>query len=318
MTITYRAAAEPARSRRDYWQYVVSEAMGPIHLQVLGEVAERDRLVLGDLGAVRVGDLATGRPGGANRRSRHIRQSDPDLCKIDVVAEGHGVIEQAGRQATLRAGDLALMDLTRPGRWSMSPSRLIAIVFPRSLVPLRRDEVDRLTAVTISGRQGTGAVVSTLARSLADQLPNSDPAEGARLGTAVLDLFAAVLAGRLDRALPAPNRQRALQTRLEAYVERRLDDPDLSPQAIADAHFISVRYLHRLFEGRPETVTGWIRRRRLERCRRDLLDPALRDRPVSAIGARWGMPNPAHFSRAFRAAFGVPPAEFRAGHDHSS
>jgi AraC-like DNA-binding protein len=58
-------------------------------------------------------------------------------------------------------------------------------------------------------------------------------------------------------------------------------------------------------------VADWIRRRRLERCARDLLDPALRGEPVGAIGARWGLTNPAHFSRVFRAAYGVPRAEYR-------
>jgi AraC-like DNA-binding protein len=80
---------------------------------------------------------------------------------------------------------------------------------------------------------------------------------------------------------------------------------------IADAHFISLRYLHKLFEAEQTSVAEWIRRRRLERCRRDLLDPALRATPVGTIAARWGLHNPAHFSRLFRASYGVPPAEFR-------
>jgi hypothetical protein len=49
----------------------------------------------------------------------------------------------------------------------------------------------------------------------------------------------------------------------------------------------------------------------LERCRRDLLDPSLGDVPVSAIAARWGLTNAAHFSRAFRAAYGASPVEYR-------
>jgi AraC-like DNA-binding protein len=106
--------------------------------------------------------------------------------------------------------------------------------------------------------------------------------------------------------------RRAMMARVQAYIDRHLGDPTLSPQSIADAHFISVRYLHRLFEAEEVTVAGWVRARRLERCRRDLLDPALRDRPVSAIAARWGIPNAAHFSRVFRDAYGVPPIELRA------
>ena len=57
-----------------------------------------------------------------------------------------------------------------------------------------------------------------------------------------------------------------------------------------------------------------IRRRRLERCRRDLLDPTMAHRPASAIAAGWGLGNPAHFNRLFRNAYDLPPAEFRQRH----
>ncbi|GAA2788117.1 hypothetical protein GCM10010470_23340 [Saccharopolyspora taberi] len=55
----------------------------------------------------------------------------------------------------------------------------------------------------------------------------------------------------------------------------------------------------------------WIRQRRLERCRRDLTNPHLRQRPVHAIAARWGFTDPAHFSRIFRAAYGLSPSDYR-------
>jgi AraC-like DNA-binding protein len=41
------------------------------------------------------------------------------------------------------------------------------------------------------------------------------------------------------------------------------------------------------------------------------MDPALIPRPVSAIAARHGFTSPAAFSRTFRAAYGLPPGEFR-------
>ncbi|MBO0832730.1 MAG: helix-turn-helix domain-containing protein [Actinobacteria bacterium] len=49
----------------------------------------------------------------------------------------------------------------------------------------------------------------------------------------------------------------------------------------------------------------------MERCRRDLSDPALTERPVAAVAARWGFTSAADFSRAFRAAHGMPPGEYR-------
>jgi AraC-like DNA-binding protein len=130
----------------------------------------------------------------------------------------------------------------------------------------------------------------------------------------VLDLVTVALAARLDRTatLPPPTRQRALRQRVHAFVEARLGDPGLSPATIAAAHHISVRSLYKLFEAEETSVAGWVRQRRLERCRRDLLDPASAARPVSAVAARWGLVNAAHFSRAFRAAYGLSPVEYRA------
>jgi AraC-like DNA-binding protein len=55
---------------------------------------------------------------------------------------------------------------------------------------------------------------------------------------------------------------------------------------------VSVRQLYKLFETQECTVAEWIRHRRMERCRRDLSDPALLHRPVGAIAAQWGLPTP--------------------------
>ena len=58
-------------------------------------------------------------------------------------------------------------------------------------------------------------------------------------------------------------------------------------------------------------MASYIRDLRLARCRRDLTDPALRNQPVQTVAARWGFPDKAHFSRAFRAAYGTTPQEHR-------
>ncbi len=130
---------------------------------------------------------------------------------------------------------------------------------------------------------------------------------------AALDLLTVALAGRLDRhgEVRPDVSQRALLLRVRAFIEDRLADPRLSPATVARAHHVSLRFLYKLFEGERASVAGLIRERRLDRCRRDLLDPSLGGVPVSAIAARWGLTNAAHFSRAFRAAYGVSPVEYR-------
>jgi hypothetical protein len=48
--------------------------------------------------------LTAGRPGGASRSRRHIRRLDLEVCKIDVLARGRGVVAQDGREASLGPG----------------------------------------------------------------------------------------------------------------------------------------------------------------------------------------------------------------------
>jgi AraC-like DNA-binding protein len=308
VTVVHTADDVPVAARSDYWRHVIGETIVP-----LDPIEYPDRLVAGEVGAIRVGEMTARGTGGAKRTAMHIRRSDPELFKIDVLAAGRGVIEQGGRSVALEPGDFTLVDLSRPAHWMMDSARVVAVTFPAALLPLRRDEAARVTAVRIRGDRGPGALVSSLARQLVHHLDDYGGAEGTRLGTAVLDLLGAGLAARLDRAdrLPPGSRRRALLARIRAFIEERLADPGLTPGSIAAAHFISVRYLHKLFEAEQSTVAGWIRRRRLERCCRDLLDPALAAEPVAAIGFRWGLPDPGHFSRVFRAAYGMPPGEFR-------
>jgi AraC-like DNA-binding protein len=54
--------------------------------------------------------------------------------------------------------------------------------------------------------------------------------------------------------------------RISGEIEGRLNDVNLSPNKIAEANGISIRYLHTLFSEQGETVSGWVRRRRLLRC----------------------------------------------------
>jgi AraC-like DNA-binding protein len=128
-----------------------------------------------------------------------------------------------------------------------------------------------------------------------------------------LEVLATRLAHEMDiRDWATPeSRRHALLTTVQTFIHQHLADPSLSPASIAAAHHISLRSLHQLFHDEGLTVADWIRRRRLESCRRDLADPALALRPIAAVAARWGYASGADFSRAFRAAHGMAPSEYR-------
>jgi AraC-like DNA-binding protein len=55
------------------------------------------------------------------------------------------------------------------------------------------------------------------------------------------------------------------------------------------------------------TVTDWVRGRRLEHCRNDLVDPRYARTSIGAIAARWGLFDSSYFSRLFKTVYGAAP-----------
>jgi AraC-like DNA-binding protein len=245
-----------------------------------------------------------------------IREVDPETYKVELLLSGNLLVAQDEREAVLRPGDLTLCDMTRPWRLGLpgiTDTRVMAVLVPRSTVPVAPRDVARLTAVRLPAEHPTAGLASAVLQRLARNLEDYDGADAARISTIIADVLVTALAGCIDRPdVVTPEQQRQmLRHQVYGFVEERLGDRGLTPATIAAGNHISLRYLYKIFEADGTTVAGWVRHRRLERCRRDLCDPHLRARPVSAIAARWGFPDATHFSRAFRATFGHPPAQYR-------
>lgn len=307
--------------RLDVWRGLVSDAFVPLDARATDPASFRGGVIRsGTLGDVLVSEVSSDAQIVCRTR-RTIDRGDPDVYKLGIQLRGRGVLAQDGREAVLRPGDFALYDTTRPYRLAFGePFRTLVLMFPRTLLDFGPQRMGRLTAVRIPGREGLGAAVSPFLTRVARDADALDGQGAARIGGNALALLTTVFAQVLDREteVPSEDRRAALAARIEEYAEEHLTDPGLTPDRIADAHHISVRYLHRIFEPGGVTVAGWIRARRLERARRDLADPLLDSLPVSAIGARWAMVDASQFSRLFRNAYGVTPTAHRAARNGRS
>lgn len=296
--------------------------MVPVEFQPADASRFRINLRYDDLGAVRVMHLSA-TPFRTRRTPALIRRSAPDLLSISMVLSGHGNLRQHGRDAHAEPGTFCLQELNRPYHIGQGLDRpdngcadivsALQLTFPRSLLPLPPTQLERLAAVPLGPSSGVGSLASQLLMQFAAGMDEFTPAEAARLSTAALDVLATRLASELgsDSSLPPETHKRALLVRIHAFIQEHLGDPELSPGVIAAAHHVSIRTLHTLFNGRDETVAGWIRQRRLEATRRELSDPGRDARPVAAIAARWGFSSHSRFTQAFKAAYGMPPQAYR-------
>ncbi|MEZ0109508.1 AraC-like DNA-binding protein [Catenulispora sp. EB89] len=311
MTLALRTADLPANDRFDFWRSVVCDTFVPLRAEP-GTADFHGQIRSIHLGELQVTEIdATAHT--VNRTPRAIAASDRDYFKLGLQLRGYCVLTQDGREAPLTPGDFAIYDTTRPYSLAFDDSyRQLVLMLPRRLLRVAPEDVGRITAVRVSGRQGVGALVSPLLMRLADHLDEYETPGSVRLADNIVDLLVTLVADRLELEAPCPDSgRRALMMRITSFIESHLGDHDLGPDTVAAAHFISTRYLHKLFRDEGTTVSCWIRDRRLEHCRRDLRDPLQLDRAVGAIASRWGFADAAHFSRIFRSAYGASPREYR-------
>jgi AraC-like DNA-binding protein len=306
----------PAHRRRAYWRAALSQTFGAVSMTVPDEVrsAMIRTMPLGRLRAVTV----HGESLSALRTRRLVAQGAEDAyVVVKLLDRGVGRVEQDGRTARLGPGDIFVYDTARPVRLDLPlPFRTKSLYLPRDMLGLSESDLTRITASPLGSGTPLGALLSPFLGTLVDSAGTHPPRTGELLARNVVDLLGGLADERLGRAgtgmgTDTPEGNRALLLRIRAFIDQHLSDPGLTPQVIARAHHISARYLHKLFESEGVTVSRWVQRRRLDACRHDLGRRDMAGTPIAAVAHNRGFTSAAHFSRAFRAAYGMSPREWR-------
>ena len=316
MALLIDTAMVPARERLDFWLQSSSDAYLPVHIRSSGE------------GAVRRADVGLRASGPITllpdrRRREH---DDPHAAgdrglRPGVPAPVGGPAwparSRAGgqEQGSPGIGDVISYETSHPVICRADePFESLVVRVPRHLLGRDAERISKLHRAEDPGRRRAAArgrrrffrgLVAASRTGRSRRMTRRTPSSASSISSAACTPFPPAAASRsaaIARGDPA---------RHQSFIEANLGDPDLDPEGIARASFISTRYLHKLFEAEGTSVCQWIRAARLERCRRDLLDPALSHLTILAIASRWGLPGPQHFSRLFRATYGCSPSEWR-------
>ncbi|WP_329359247.1 helix-turn-helix domain-containing protein [Streptomyces sp. NBC_01483] len=234
------------------------------------------------------------------------------VCLLGLVCDAPLTMGQAPDDTLLHPGDLVVWTPDYPPHPAASarekPFRLLTLHVPRQALPVPGWQLRALVRQPVPADRGPAAVLARFMEEIATQAETFQVRSAGRLGDAALDLAAAFVTSATG---PARSRRTELVEDIKAYIRRHIYDPALSPATIARAHHISLRYQQCLFQQNKETVGGFLRAERLERCRADLSDPAFADHSVGEIRARWGFEDAAVFCRAFKKAYGTSPVRYR-------
>jgi AraC-like DNA-binding protein len=316
MRLLFDSATLPVPDRLEAWRSVTAGSMMPTEIDSLRPSAFTARFGETSLGTVQVTALSYTSL-RALRSPRTIRISDPEYFQIGFIRSGRHDIDQNDTRAVLRSGDLCVYDSSQPFESIVTsettPAESVILHFPKSLLPLSVSQVAKFCATPLPGIGGIGGLLTQFLVALADRHSDHTVRDERRLGMIAIDLTTAVLAHYLERRHPPlRSASHVLYLRVTSYIERNLHRADLGPATVAAAHRISLRYLHRIFQQHHvSTLNTHIRTRRIERARRDLIDPRFTHLTIASIAARWGFHRPADFSRAFLRHTGLTPRDCR-------
>lgn len=241
-------------------------------------------------------------------REPHLANQDNYLAVI--LLSGKYLLEQNGRETFLQPGDMAIYDATQPHRIYCPHhfSKLIVSI-PRTVMRDRIAGIEHCTALSISGKESVGSVASHFIRTVASQVETMNASEFSALSEHSLDLLTLALTSIRPQDYNL-SRSRSISLRLvKNFVALHLSDASMNTAMIASGVHLSPRYINELFSDEGISLIRYVWKSRLERCHKDILNPALIGCRVSEIAYRWGFNDFSHFSRAFKLQFGMSPRD---------
>lgn len=274
------------------------------------EAEFRNRMDGYNLGGVVLARCA-GVPQRFDRRYAHIvtDTADSALAVLELSSGGwRGVYD--GRAADGGEGSIRLVDMSRPFDMTTAAFETLYLALPRAALDEQIGQLDFHGRV-ISEQTATGRILGAHMRAVWDSIETISAPEAALAGKAAATLFSAAI---LAHGEPAAGDARPVEKMLLAsardFVIARLADPGLSPEAVRQHLGISRSLLYKVFEP-AGGVSAFIQARRLDQAFDDIIRDQNERKTLAEISYGLGFRSDAHFSRVFRARFGVTPGRLR-------
>lgn len=250
-------------------------------------------------------------PCSGRRGTKRARQDDRPYLGVMVLREGRESVVLGETSADLVPGDGIVWRSDQPARFVVHESqRKQTLIVPLSALSECIGGHTLFRSVFLDGRAPSMKLFTRYLDLLSETGGDLGPPELSAARSAALELFAAAARGSVGDGGPMSSAATTLAV-VKRWIERNLAVVDVTPNAIAAAHGVSVRTIYRLFADADETVSGFVRSRRLARARLDLVSSS---DSVAAVAARWGFVDASHLARAFRSRYGSAPGEYRAQH----
>ena len=252
--------------------------------------------------------LSTVTAAGVNlfRTRQEIKNGNDAWFYTVFQLEGSAGIEQDNQRAMLKAGDITLIDASRPcSIYWQERSRQISLLRPRQIIEQHARFQEVRCALPLSRSLPT---VQLSYRLLQESMGNADLS--ASESEAALEAMVCLLRPAFQQQHEVLPRKERQFRHVLSLIDDHIQSEALRPEWIASESGMSVRSLYRMFAGKGLVVAQYIKNRRLDLCAQALRSIS-DDEKLAGIGYSWGFTDHSHFSTAFKQRFGVSPGEYR-------
>ncbi|GAA5185382.1 hypothetical protein GCM10023322_29230 [Rugosimonospora acidiphila] len=232
----------------------------------------------------------------------HCRWDDQVIAAFQL--RGNSRLAVASQMNSVGAGLVCVTRSASTWDWEVGcGARLAMFALPASEIRFPRKQR------SITAQQDSAAARMLLAhlRSWADVNDDLSPAASWAARNAAVELLHGLLN---DQVIDDAEFSASLARAAMELIDNRLLDRHLDPRSVADFLFVSTRTLHRAFASQATSVMGYVRERRLDRARMELMSTSL---TVSEVAARWHFTDSSHFIKAYKKRFGELPSALPRG-----
>lgn len=313
VAVSASTASLQGKDKFSFWNEVICRTVVDLDCRPIAQPDFEASIGGFDAPGLGVYDIHT-RPHLVYRTATEISRLDSDALIINYVTAGSLYSEQDNRAVVLRPGDGAVSDAARPYFLRFDkPLGCVSVKVNKRELLNRVSGMENLTALSLAEGSRLNPLVFNYMVNLIRQMPRLEADSAVRAVEVFKELLAASLNEMLrDSPVPMSEYRAACRIRIKAFIEQHLGDPALNPAFVAHAMKLSVRYINKIFEDERSSLGRFIWQRRIERCAAQLRDPAFAHLSVSAIALEQGFNDLSHFSRSFKARFGLAPRDYRA------
>ncbi len=223
--------------------------------------------------------------------------------------DGTASMAQGDSRAMLSAGDITLIDASRPSDFTYSEnSRQLSLILPSQLV----EQTLRFNQVKCGHRIAATSPIALLSHRLILDATHQQSLSQAE-SEATLEAIVSLLRPAISHSDECVDVHERTFRKTLGFIDEHIRSEALCPEWLAREIGMSTRGLYRMFARKGLVVARYIKNRRLDLCAESLRQNRT-EQKLSVLGYSWGFSDSSYFSTAFKSRFGISPGEYRKKH----